>query len=588
MTLTKVRSGSASRTLRNRKCLVLNKNWAPVSAISLEDAITKVFSTYDDGTPKARIIEPESYTAMTWDDWSKIRPTVDEDKIAGSNIFFRIPEIILLSRYEKLPKPKVNFSRRTLYKRDKLTCFIPETLILMADLSLKRICDIEVGDKVLDIFGNTEIVEYVHCRFAKKNEMVSIRHRCNGDNLVCTKNHKLIPFFKDGSFNKDGVCVKDMTLNSLLGEFIPKTNQEIKFVKILDFVKDMNFEFIKELDDRTIKHYSGNPVKPIIKFDKNLGKIFGYFLSEGCVNGNNLIFTLNSKELDYVKDIQFLLKSIFGLKSSYKITENKVNVTCCSSIISSFFSFYCGKLDKRISANYNNEFLEGILYGIMRGDASFNNDLSRCTLMMSREDLIRDVYLISLIVGLKPSLSKTGIRSDGRIYKSVHYNAGEYNKISKICEVKYIPYNKNGKIDRKNKDGYLISKIMDLKKSDYVGKVYDLQISGSHTYIANFTCVHNCQYCGVQPGSAECTIDHIIPRAQGGKTTWENTALACVDCNRKKADKTPEQAGMRLLKKPSKPQVGLFDFGAIKPIKSWNAFVSEAFWNVELENDNES
>jgi 5-methylcytosine-specific restriction endonuclease McrA len=108
--------------LQHRKVLVLNKNWTPVGTTTLQDAITKVFSTYSDGTPKAKIIEPESYQTFTWDDWSKLKPLATDEKIATVNMCFRIPEIIVLTRYEKLPKPKVHFSRRTLYKRDKLTC----------------------------------------------------------------------------------------------------------------------------------------------------------------------------------------------------------------------------------------------------------------------------------------------------------------------------------------------------------------------------------------------------------------------------------------------------------------------------------
>lgn len=108
--------------LQKRKCLVLNKNWTPIGTVSLENAITKVFSTYKDGTPKAYIIEPESYQALTWEDWAKLQPNVDEEKISTVNMVFRIPEIIVLSKYEKLPKPKVHFSRRTLYKRDKMQC----------------------------------------------------------------------------------------------------------------------------------------------------------------------------------------------------------------------------------------------------------------------------------------------------------------------------------------------------------------------------------------------------------------------------------------------------------------------------------
>jgi 5-methylcytosine-specific restriction endonuclease McrA len=90
--------------------------------MSLEDAICKVFSTYTNGEPKARIIEPESYAAMTWEDWSKLKPQADDEAIRGANIEFRVPEVILLSRYDRLPKRTVHFSRRNLYKRDQMTC----------------------------------------------------------------------------------------------------------------------------------------------------------------------------------------------------------------------------------------------------------------------------------------------------------------------------------------------------------------------------------------------------------------------------------------------------------------------------------
>lgn len=107
---------------RGQRCLVLNKGWTPVGTVSLQRAIIMLFSMYQDGEPKARVIESDSYAAMTWDDWSKIRPGLTDDVIRGANIQFKVPEILLLSRYDRLPQPKAHFSRRNLYKRDKLTC----------------------------------------------------------------------------------------------------------------------------------------------------------------------------------------------------------------------------------------------------------------------------------------------------------------------------------------------------------------------------------------------------------------------------------------------------------------------------------
>jgi 5-methylcytosine-specific restriction endonuclease McrA len=92
-----------------------------------------------------------------------------------------------------------------------------------------------------------------------------------------------------------------------------------------------------------------------------------------------------------------------------------------------------------------------------------------------------------------------------------------------------------------------------------------------------------CQYCGDQPGSEELTIDHVIPRSQGGTSTWDNCVLACIGCNKRKADRTPHQAGMRLRKAPVRPAwKPIYARNSVR-IESWSKFISETYWNVPLE-----
>ena len=64
-----------------------------------------------------------------------------------------------------------------------------------------------------------------------------------------------------------------------------------------------------------------------------------------------------------------------------------------------------------------------------------------------------------------------------------------------------------------------------------------------------------CMYCSKKVGPETFSIDHIIPRAQNGRSTFENTVCACKPCNSRKADRTPRQAGMRLLCVPKKPRI---------------------------------
>ena len=65
---------------------------------------------------------------------------------------------------------------------------------------------------------------------------------------------------------------------------------------------------------------------------------------------------------------------------------------------------------------------------------------------------------------------------------------------------------------------------------------------------------NQCQYCGKKFPTSELSLDHVVPRSQGGASTWENIVCACVDCNVRKGGRTPKQAHMSLIRKPEKPK----------------------------------
>ena len=83
-----------------------------------------------------------------------------------------------------------------------------------------------------------------------------------------------------------------------------------------------------------------------------------------------------------------------------------------------------------------------------------------------------------------------------------------------------------------------------------------------------------CQYCGDQPGWEAITIDHVIPRSQGGATSWQNCVAACVACNARKADRTPDQAGMRLRKTPVRPLWKPLFAAREARVESWSRFLA--------------
>ncbi len=95
---------------------------------------------------------------------------------------------------------------------------------------------------------------------------------------------------------------------------------------------------------------------------------------------------------------------------------------------------------------------------------------------------------------------------------------------------------------------------------------------------------NTCQYCGRTLERKDLNLDHVVPRDRGGPTTWENIVCSCIPCNTRKGNRTPQEAGLRLVRKPRRPkwrpflhvQVG------IPTHDQWRHFIDLAYWNVEL------
>jgi 5-methylcytosine-specific restriction endonuclease McrA len=91
-----------------------------------------------------------------------------------------------------------------------------------------------------------------------------------------------------------------------------------------------------------------------------------------------------------------------------------------------------------------------------------------------------------------------------------------------------------------------------------------------------------CQYCGT---GKDLTFDHVIPRAYGGKTTWENVTTACAPCNLKKGGRTPREARMHIMREPYRPTSWqLQDHGRGYPPnflhETWRDWL---YWDIELQ-----
>ena len=87
---------------------------------------------------------------------------------------------------------------------------------------------------------------------------------------------------------------------------------------------------------------------------------------------------------------------------------------------------------------------------------------------------------------------------------------------------------------------------------------------------------YECQYCRKRPGVRGLNVDHVLPRCRGGQDTWENLVISCRECNLNKGRRTPEEAGMRLIRRPQRPRWSMTAhilMSAHGPFREWRPFL---------------
>lgn len=97
---------------------------------------------------------------------------------------------------------------------------------------------------------------------------------------------------------------------------------------------------------------------------------------------------------------------------------------------------------------------------------------------------------------------------------------------------------------------------------------------------------HTCQYCGKKCTTENLTFDHVVPIVKGGAKTWDNIVTCCFECNHQKGGRNPEEAGMRLRRRPKEPEwvptMLHITIGFKAAPQAWRDYF---YWNIELEKE---
>ena len=487
----------------------------------------------------------------------------------------------VISTFEvMLATPTLSGARKN--RNQLASCFKPETLIQLINFE-KEIKDIKINDYVLTDIGTYEKVTEIYER--DYNGLMYNLEICGlNRNISATEEHpfkvlllKDIECRRGGDKARTGLCIgkqgsKKHCFKSIgchandcidLSKTFKYEWKEIKTLKKGDFVNisfPKNIYQEKTFDINSLITINGmiekdgmlyykntvgssrfkpilnermNPIKNTIKIDNDFMLMVGYFLAEGYIAKDlqNICFTFNINEIEYQNFIYNYFKEAFGIDGLIqKNRDNSTNVIIGSRIIATLMYEICGtgfntKYLKDIIMYADPEIQKYLLVGVIRGDGcAISNGYQ---LSMSNEKLTNQLFQIALRCGLSPHLYNPYFHKFATTYT--------YPMIFSCVDKEFIQLvGKNlhrikteMRTNLNNRfwyNGEYYMEIKNITTEEYSGKVYNIEVENTHTYVINNISVHNC-YIGSVDDNIEGIFDAYkemgLLSKHGGGIGWD-------------------------------------------------------------------
>ena len=384
---------------------------------------------------------------------------------------------------------------------------LKNSVILHSEIGMKEIKDFRVGDKVLSHDGLYHIVKRV-IKEDCSDGLLEIQSKL-GKNLV-TEDH-LIFALKLPCERKFAYSInKKKIFNQVAWHHAGDLKKgDLLVYPVPNFVEDVNkikFNFKKSHYD-----FKSISIPNTIPINKEFLRLVGYYLSEGyitdVVSRMQVGFVFNSNEEFYIKDVARIVKNLFGLEAKFVrlLEKNACQIYFNSVFLVQIFKEYFGKgaQNKKLP-----DFMlwlpiekqKSLIEGLWRGDGYINlkRESARAEFVSISVNLINQLKILLLRQGIVPSIyceqEKTDLKGvkHQKAYR-VHIGEIEYlKKISNILGKSFDIPEKRVNIHSWVENQYAFFPVTRVSKVNYAGKVFNLEVEKSRSFLSDSLCFHNC------------------------------------------------------------------------------------------------
>lgn len=477
-----------------------------------------------------------------------------EATVSSPRVTIRVPSVVALRKEFSPNKKGIKFSRANVYQRDRHQCFAAGTRILMSDGRQVAIERVRPGDRVIDAHGDPQSV--VTCGRRIADNAVSVKRRGSFERTVTTPDHPFLTSY--GEYVAIDNRPEYLVFPRSVRYELPTVERTYETWRSLPADKWMRLKNGRIYWSRR-GHESGLPVT--ITSSDAMAYMLGLYVAEGSASqpGTVSFSFCDDEEATLAADAARLLAELLGLRATVDVRkEHHVCVVRVGSkALAMLLRALCGKgaCNKRVPWEMVGSHHASFLRGLFLGDGTIDRARRKVALGMTSYDVVYGAQSMLWGLGIYPTVQTWDERHGHRQTWVLVMQAENYTRFMQRVLGEDVEAGERIYGD----DRFVFRRLQDVSRVEGDVVVYNLETTGSHSYVANGLAVHNCCYCGGRFTPRELTYDHVIPRSRWKGpahkvTDWEQIVTSCKPCNRRKDDRTPQEAGMKMHYKPHVPK----------------------------------